>query len=129
VSTIANDARSDNPCYRNKPKVIFSISQLLPTVSSKHHLHYMISQHAVQVSQRIIPRTCFKLRCLESDELSVIARRLQGLQIIILPHSRLSSSSTRWKSRQGKDLFARKAKVEGLKSRAAFKLLEVCIIV
>lgn len=39
--------------------------------------------------------------------------------------SRLSSSSTRWKSRQGKDSFAKEAKVQGLKSRAAFKLLEV----
>lgn len=37
-----------------------------------------------------------------------------------------SSSSTRWKSRQGKDHFAREARVQGLKSRAAFKLLEVC---
>jgi hypothetical protein len=36
-----------------------------------------------------------------------------------------SSSSTRWKSRQGKDYFAREARVQGLKSRAAFKLLEV----
>lgn len=36
-----------------------------------------------------------------------------------------SSSSTRWKSRQGKDFFAKEAKVQGLKSRAAFKLLEV----
>jgi 21S rRNA (uridine2791-2'-O)-methyltransferase len=36
-----------------------------------------------------------------------------------------SSSSTRWKSRQGKDVFSREARVQGLKSRAAFKLLEV----
>lgn len=40
---------------------------------------------------------------------------------------RSSSSSTRWKSRQGRDSFAREAKVQGLKSRAAFKLLEVGI--
>ena len=39
-----------------------------------------------------------------------------------------SSSSTRWKSRQGKDWFARAAKVKGLRSRAAFKLLEVCVL-
>ena len=39
-----------------------------------------------------------------------------------------SSSSTRWKSRQGKDYFAREARVQGLKSRAAFKLLEVGIL-
>ncbi|KAF2200461.1 FtsJ-domain-containing protein [Delitschia confertaspora ATCC 74209] len=36
-----------------------------------------------------------------------------------------SSSSTRWKSRQGKDFFAKSAKVAGFKSRAAFKLLEM----
>ncbi|WYZ42034.1 hypothetical protein EsH8_V_000929 [Colletotrichum jinshuiense] len=36
-----------------------------------------------------------------------------------------SSSSSRWKMRQGKDMFAREAKVQGLKSRAAFKLLEM----
>ncbi|KAF2688059.1 FtsJ-domain-containing protein [Lentithecium fluviatile CBS 122367] len=36
-----------------------------------------------------------------------------------------SSSSTRWKTRQGGDFFAREARVQGLKSRAAFKLLEL----
>ncbi|KAL8650311.1 MAG: hypothetical protein Q9226_005202 [Calogaya cf. arnoldii] len=36
-----------------------------------------------------------------------------------------SSSSTRWQTRQGKDKFATRAKVEGLKSRAAYKLLEI----
>jgi 21S rRNA (uridine2791-2'-O)-methyltransferase len=36
-----------------------------------------------------------------------------------------SSSSTRWKSRQTNDHFAREARVAGLKSRAAFKLLEL----
>ncbi|KAK3616644.1 2' O-ribose methyltransferase [Elasticomyces elasticus] len=36
-----------------------------------------------------------------------------------------SSSSARWKTRQANDSYARDAKVAGLKSRAAFKLLEV----
>ncbi|CAK7219635.1 2' O-ribose methyltransferase [Sporothrix curviconia] len=36
-----------------------------------------------------------------------------------------AASNTRWKARQGKDQFAREAKVRGLKSRAAFKLLEM----
>ncbi|KAK4087919.1 hypothetical protein Purlil1_7677 [Purpureocillium lilacinum] len=36
-----------------------------------------------------------------------------------------SSGSTRWKQRQGRDMYAREAKVQGLKSRAAFKLLEM----
>ena len=38
-----------------------------------------------------------------------------------------SSSSSRWKSRQNKDRYVINAKVQDLKSRAAFKLLEVCI--
>ena len=36
-----------------------------------------------------------------------------------------SASSTRWKARQSRDRFAKDAKLKGLKSRAAFKLLEV----
>lgn len=36
-----------------------------------------------------------------------------------------SSSSTRWKTRQASDPYAREAKVQGLKSRAAFKLLQI----
>ncbi|KAI9683666.1 MAG: 2' O-ribose methyltransferase [Trizodia sp. TS-e1964] len=39
--------------------------------------------------------------------------------------SSTSSSSKRWQSRQGKDKYVRDAKVQGLKSRAAFKLLEI----
>ncbi|KAI1270619.1 23S ribosomal RNA methyltransferase [Xylariaceae sp. FL1019] len=39
--------------------------------------------------------------------------------------TRWSSSNSRWKQRQGTDYFAREAKVQGLKSRAAFKLLEM----
>lgn len=48
-----------------------------------------------------------------------IGRQLDGVR-----HAS-SSSSTRWKSRQSRDSFAREAKVAGLKSRAAFKLLEI----
>ncbi|KAH8169504.1 ftsJ-like methyltransferase domain-containing protein [Sarocladium implicatum] len=36
-----------------------------------------------------------------------------------------SSGSSRWKQRQGNDAYTRDAKVQGLKSRAAFKLLEM----
>ncbi|KAK8089272.1 ribosomal RNA large subunit methyltransferase J [Apiospora hydei] len=39
--------------------------------------------------------------------------------------ARWSSSNSRWKMRQGADFYAQKAKVQGLKSRAAFKLLEM----
>ncbi|KAI1140546.1 23S ribosomal RNA methyltransferase [Hypoxylon sp. FL0543] len=38
---------------------------------------------------------------------------------------RWASSNSRWKQRQGSDYYAREAKVRGLKSRAAFKLLEM----
>ncbi|KAI0179248.1 23S ribosomal RNA methyltransferase [Hypoxylon sp. FL1284] len=38
---------------------------------------------------------------------------------------RCASSNSRWKQRQGGDYYAREAKVQGLKSRAAFKLLEM----
>ncbi|KAI1389928.1 23S ribosomal RNA methyltransferase [Hypoxylon trugodes] len=38
---------------------------------------------------------------------------------------RYTSSNSRWKQRQGNDYYAREAKVQGLKSRAAFKLLEM----
>ncbi|PQE04531.1 hypothetical protein CJF31_00007373 [Rutstroemia sp. NJR-2017a BVV2] len=44
------------------------------------------------------------------------------------PRRSASSSSTRWKTRQGRDLFAKEARVQGLKSRAAFKLLEVFVL-
>lgn len=53
--------------------------------------------------------------------LTPAARIAPAAQIL----SRSSSSSTRWKSRQGRDSYAKEAKVQGLKSRAAFKLLEV----
>ncbi|KAI0438142.1 23S ribosomal RNA methyltransferase [Xylaria telfairii] len=44
---------------------------------------------------------------------------------VLCSSTRWSSSNSRWKQRQGKDFFAREAKVQGLKSRAAFKLLEM----
>jgi 21S rRNA (uridine2791-2'-O)-methyltransferase len=48
-----------------------------------------------------------------------------SLQKSIAPFVRWSSSGSRWKQRQGRDSYARGAKVQGLKSRAAFKLLEM----
>ena len=39
--------------------------------------------------------------------------------------ARAASSGSRWKQRQSRDPYARDAKVQGLKSRAAFKLLEM----
>ncbi|KAF2720126.1 FtsJ-domain-containing protein [Polychaeton citri CBS 116435] len=42
-----------------------------------------------------------------------------------LSRSASSSSSTRWNARQSKDNYAKEARVAGLKSRAAFKLLQI----
>ena len=39
------------------------------------------------------------------------------------------SSSKRWQARQLKDRFTREAAVQGLKSRAAFKLLQVSNVI
>ncbi|KND88970.1 hypothetical protein TOPH_06381 [Tolypocladium ophioglossoides CBS 100239] len=56
-----------------------------------------------------------------------LSARLCLRQCTAIPPSRVSysSASSRWKQRQGRDMYAREAKVQGLKSRAAFKLLEV----
>ncbi|KAF4461728.1 ribosomal RNA large subunit methyltransferase J [Fusarium albosuccineum] len=50
---------------------------------------------------------------------TTLARKIAAVSSI-----RWSSSASRWKQRQGRDAYARGAKVQGLKSRAAFKLLE-----
>lgn len=63
---------------------------------------------------------------------SAVAAAFQSNSIVVSPFAReakesarYASSNSRWKQRQGNDFFAREAKVQGLKSRAAFKLLEV----
>ncbi|KAK9444528.1 Ribosomal RNA large subunit methyltransferase E [Metarhizium brunneum] len=53
------------------------------------------------------------------------SRRLAAATSTLKADLRWSSSSSRWKQRQGRDAFSRGAKVQGLKSRAAFKLLEM----
>ncbi|MCJ1237364.1 2' O-ribose methyltransferase [Varicellaria rhodocarpa] len=59
-------------------------------------------------------------------KLLALTYRNEGVSV---PHRTLqrssSSSSKRWQSRHGKDAFAKEARVQGLKSRAAFKLLEI----
>ncbi|KAM5376821.1 hypothetical protein ACJZ2D_005308 [Fusarium nematophilum] len=61
--------------------------------------------------------------CLESTP-SLVRLHLQ-LAYPAANSIRWSSSASRWKQRQGRDAYARDAKVQGLKSRAAFKLLEM----
>ncbi|KAI9764388.1 MAG: 2' O-ribose methyltransferase [Candelina submexicana] len=56
----------------------------------------------------------------------LITKLLAGSCSAFKPQTRHSSSSSkRWQTRQGQDQFAKEAKVLGLKSRAAFKLLEI----
>ncbi|KAI5462741.1 FtsJ-like methyltransferase-domain-containing protein [Mariannaea sp. PMI_226] len=59
--------------------------------------------------------------------LHVSSRSHASIPLFEIPQCfcRCASSTSRWKQRQGKDAFARDAKVQGLKSRAAFKLLEI----
>ncbi|KAK7908227.1 ribosomal RNA large subunit methyltransferase J [Apiospora marii] len=52
-------------------------------------------------------------------------RRSISPPLVVGRSARWSSSNSQWKQRQGSDHYARKAKVEGLKSRAAFKLVEM----
>lgn len=59
--------------------------------------------------------------CCSQTQPSIASSSVQ-LPIITARHS---ATNSRWKLRQGKDSYARQAKVKGLKSRAAFKLLEV----
>ena len=89
--------------------------------TSSYIKSYMLSRQASgpcrgHINKLMLLRQCIRSECHISHALS---RTLPLLNL------RESSSSTRWKSRQGRDSFAREAKVQGLKSRAAFKLLEV----
>ncbi|OJJ50440.1 hypothetical protein ASPZODRAFT_126302 [Penicilliopsis zonata CBS 506.65] len=52
-------------------------------------------------------------------------KKLSPRPFITARQSSSSSSSKRWQSRQLKDQFTREATVQGLKSRAAFKLLQI----
>ena len=53
------------------------------------------------------------------------ARHMQIQVSSFLERHSSSSSSKQWRTRQERDSFVTNAKVQGLKSRAAFKLLEV----
>ncbi|KAK0709409.1 FtsJ-like methyltransferase-domain-containing protein [Lasiosphaeria miniovina] len=72
-----------------------------------------------RTSCRAFTLTLTSLRCL------VPLTPLTPLGSSLRVHVRHSSSNSRWKQRQGSDSLAREARVQGLKSRAAFKLLEM----
>ncbi|KAL1881433.1 hypothetical protein VTK73DRAFT_3951 [Phialemonium thermophilum] len=89
--------------------------------------------HCRQVLTRKLPEQVFLRRApvgASGPELAgswrntapLIAPLILGLRC---PQFRSSSSSSRWVQRQAKDYLVRDAKVRGLKSRAAFKLLEI----
>ncbi|PQK13373.1 hypothetical protein BB8028_0004g03040 [Beauveria bassiana] len=61
----------------------------------------------------------------QRSTLCIIALNRPSLKQCSAIFIRFSSSNSRWKQRQSKDAYAREAKVQGLKSRAAFKLLEM----
>ncbi|KAF2664527.1 23S ribosomal RNA methyltransferase [Microthyrium microscopicum] len=64
---------------------------------------------------------------IDSSSVSCTRTSYNGFIACAFPRGglRQSSSSTRWKTRQVNDRFSKEAKVQGLKSRAAFKLLEM----
>ncbi|KAK1971644.1 FtsJ-like methyltransferase [Colletotrichum sublineola] len=71
---------------------------------------------------------CRALQCATKRQtiMNAVSECLQCRTDLAASHqTRASSSNSRWKMRQGRDMFAREAKVQGLKSRAAFKLLEM----
>ncbi|KAH6985614.1 FtsJ-like methyltransferase-domain-containing protein [Ilyonectria sp. MPI-CAGE-AT-0026] len=72
----------------------------------------------------MIPRPAARLtRLLRSSSLP--GASTYSPELLAAWHARSAASTSRWKQRQGRDSFARDAKVQGLKSRAAFKLLEM----
>ena len=89
----------------------------------------MASCNSLATMGRLLPARLDALRpCLASHLVAALVLPAPGpprWQSQSCRQASSSSASSRWKSRQGRDPFAREAKVLGLKSRAAFKLLEV----
>lgn len=89
----------------------------------------MLSRRSLQAGTTIaLPRNVLPSSGNINGYLYSTKNKLQRTVICQGFDSRWSSSSTRWKSRQGKDFFTREARVQGLKSRAAFKLLAVGLL-
>lgn len=76
------------------------------------------------LSQLTLAATAPASKTTLSHPQACLACRLRPLE-----SRRSASSSSQWKSRQNRDRYARQAKVQGLKSRAAWKLIEVCLAV
>ncbi|KAI3396275.1 hypothetical protein diail_12357 [Diaporthe ilicicola] len=88
----------------------------------------MSSRRAV-LSERLISRVLSQLTLAATAPARKIApsgpQACQSCRLRPLDVRRNASSSSQWKSRQNRDRFARQAKVQGMKSRAAWKLIEM----
>lgn len=89
--------------------------RIIPSFMLSRRLFRQLTDSVLSESGQAKISLCLAVRCASCSP----CRRPNA------PYVRHSSSSTRWKTRQGNDFFAREARVQGLKSRAAFKLLEV----
>lgn len=89
-----------------------------PFLPAETHFSLEIRQHPVLVQHSLPPARASMLVT------SVIRFSRGTFDIGVLGQIR-QSSSKRWQARQHKDQFTREAAVQGLKSRAAFKLLQV----
>ena len=80
-------------------------------------------EHRDLLFQPTLTYTCVQIR---SQSRWVLGGQtsLQHTEFLFRRHAS-SASSRRWQTRQARDSFAINARVQGLKSRAAFKLLEV----
>lgn len=81
-------------------------------------------QYALRHYSFVLQQLSLVARCPSTSAVSGIASRSVGAHQQQF-RSASSASSTRWKTRQATDHFAREARVHGLKSRAAFKLLQI----
>lgn len=83
----------------------------------------------VALSERLISRVLSQLTLAATAPASKPGlsnpHACQACRLRPLETRRSASSSSQWKSRQSRDRYARQAKVQGLKSRAAWKLIEV----
>ncbi|KAK8153087.1 FtsJ-like methyltransferase-domain-containing protein [Phyllosticta citrichinensis] len=87
----------------------------------------VVSQCCRHSAARLPPRPQSRLFASSSPTRPLLAPHAQRPQCISRQDVRHKSnkSSSAWTRRQGRDSFTREAKVQGLKSRAAFKLLEI----
>lgn len=109
--------------HLNFPRSCRSIDPLMQVIPSLNP-HFMLSRRIFQqLTDSFLLGTNARIAC-ASCAASKCPSQFRP-RASVKPQARHSSSSTRWKERQGRDFFAKAAKVQGLKSRAAFKLLEV----